>query len=194
MADKAGLVCTSMQLRGTRRVDEVLLRALTAGVRRSAGDAGFRLGCWEPDRAWGHTGRVAAEDHSTVTRLISPHRCTQHIHTHSFHCPPHTDNGQMFVIKKAGSSYCAAGLSIQFLQTRQSEKRAEERESVNYTSSPEMLYGALIGTLPNVQVMQVQDLCVFWMFVRIKSILLMPLKFQFHFPKTKSVKVCYWRF
>lgn len=39
--DKAGLVCTSMQLRGTRRVDEVLIRALTTGVRRLAGDARF---------------------------------------------------------------------------------------------------------------------------------------------------------
>lgn len=39
--DKAGLVCTSVQLRGPHCVDEVLIRALTAGVRRSAGGARF---------------------------------------------------------------------------------------------------------------------------------------------------------
>lgn len=39
--DKAELVCTGAQLRGSHRVDEVLIRALTAGVRRSPGDAGF---------------------------------------------------------------------------------------------------------------------------------------------------------
>lgn len=37
--DKAGFVCASVQLRGPQCVDEVLIRALTAGVRRSAGDA-----------------------------------------------------------------------------------------------------------------------------------------------------------
>ena len=42
--DKVGFV--SMQLQGLQLVDEVLIRALTAGVRRSAGDAlGFD---WAP--------------------------------------------------------------------------------------------------------------------------------------------------
>lgn len=39
--DKAWLVCTSMQLQETQRVDEVLIRVLTAGVRRSVGDPRF---------------------------------------------------------------------------------------------------------------------------------------------------------
>lgn len=39
--DKAGPVCTSVQLQGPQCVDEVLIRALTAGVKRSFGDARF---------------------------------------------------------------------------------------------------------------------------------------------------------
>lgn len=92
-----------MQLQGTQRVDEVLIRVLTAGVRRSVGDPRFWLGHWEPDKAWGHEGRVAAEGHRTVTCLISLGQCTQHVFslhmdTHTFDCSPHRDNSQRIVI------------------------------------------------------------------------------------------------
>lgn len=72
--DKAGLVHASVQLCGPHCVDEVLIRALTAGVRRSAGDTGFWLGLWEPDGAWGHVGRVAAARHG----WFLSGQCTQH--------------------------------------------------------------------------------------------------------------------
>lgn len=51
----------SVQLRGSLSVDELLIRALTAGVRRSPGDSGFWLGLWEPDWACRRRGRVAAQ-------------------------------------------------------------------------------------------------------------------------------------
>lgn len=88
--DKAGLVCTSVQLRGPQRVDEVLIRALTAGVRRSEGDARFWLGPWEPDGARGHEGSAAAEGRSTVTRLISLGQCTPHAFLFCFCTWAHT--------------------------------------------------------------------------------------------------------
>lgn len=53
----------SVQLRGSPSVDELLIRVLTAGVRRSLGDSGFSLGLWEPDWACRHKGRVAAQWH-----------------------------------------------------------------------------------------------------------------------------------
>lgn len=118
--DKAGLVCTNVQLGRPHCVDEVLIRALTAGVIRSASDARFWLGPWEPDGARGHEGRVAAEGHGTVTRLISLGQCTQHAflhmnthtNTHTFDCPPHTGNSQRFVIIRQEESYCAAAPAL----------------------------------------------------------------------------------
>lgn len=116
--DKAGLVCTSTQLQWPHRVDEVLIRALTAGVRRSLGVSRFWLGPWEPEQAWGHEGRVAAEGRSATTWLISLGQCTQHVsfffslflfffihigtHTnaHTSDWAPHRDNSQRFVMAR----------------------------------------------------------------------------------------------
>lgn len=57
-ADKAKFVCTDVKLRGARCVDSVLIRALTAEVRRSGGNPSFD---WTPGNLMEPGGRVAAE-------------------------------------------------------------------------------------------------------------------------------------
>lgn len=115
--DKAGLVCTSVQLQWPHRVDEVLIRALTAGVRRSLGDSGFWLGPREPRlnlRAWRQGGSGGPQHHDTAdfSRSLHPacfflllffflkHVGTHTKCTHNWLCSTHTDNSQGFVITR----------------------------------------------------------------------------------------------
>lgn len=56
-ADKAKIVCTGAKLRGARCVDSVLIRALTAEVRRSGVALSFD---WTPGNLMEPSGRVAA--------------------------------------------------------------------------------------------------------------------------------------
>lgn len=56
--DNAKIVCTGVKLRGAHCVDSVLIRALTAEVRRSGVTLSFD---WTPGNLMEPGGRVAAE-------------------------------------------------------------------------------------------------------------------------------------
>lgn len=63
-ADKAKIVCTGVKLRGAHCVDSVLIRALTAEVRRSGVTLSFD---WTPGNLMEPGGRVAAEGSRDLT-------------------------------------------------------------------------------------------------------------------------------
>lgn len=129
----------NVQLRGSQSVDELLIRVLTAGVRRSLGDSGFWLGPWEPDWACRHWGRVAVQEHHDMADLfpsVEPARrffsfflrCWQKLNM-QLTAPPHTDNTQRLADLRQGEpAVCLNHLSSpqsQDLETKSSYQSSE---------------------------------------------------------------------